>query len=111
MSKTKRPQKLSDKAQKDAEAAIFAAELGSVPEIDLHGQTVNQALSMLDGFLNHECLQGTEAVKIIHGRGTGALQKAVRLFLQDHPLVVILKDASSMSQQGGVTYAALERVK
>lgn len=111
MSKEQSPGSPPQNPQADAEAAIFAAELGSVPEIDLHGQTIDQALSMLDSFLNHECLQGTEAVKIIHGRGTGALQKAIHVFLQDHPLVLLIKDASSMGQQGGVTYAALERLK
>jgi DNA mismatch repair protein MutS2 len=94
----------------DAEAAIFAAELGSVPTIDLHDQTPDQAISMLDGFLNHECVQGTEAVKIIHGRGSGKMRKAVIAFLREHPLVRLVKDASHLGQQGGVTYVALEKI-
>lgn len=93
----------------DAEAAIFAAELGHAPTIDLHGQTPDQAISALDGFLNHECVQGAEAVKIIHGRGSGKLRASVLAFLKTHTLVRLVKDASHLGQQGGVTYAALEK--
>ncbi len=110
MSKETLPTPGLDREHADAEAAIFAAELGHVPTIDLHGQTPDQAISLLDAFLNHECLQGTEAVKIIHGRGSGKLRTAVLAFLKEHPLAHLVKDASHVGQQGGVTYVALEKI-
>lgn len=92
------------------ESALFAAELGAAPEIDLHGETVDSALARVDAFLDHEFYAGTEAVKIIHGRGGGALRQAVRDYLkkQTH-LVAAFRDAQSPGQLGGVTLVALSR--
>lgn len=94
------------------ESAIFAAELGESPEIDLHGESVDVALSLLDAFLNHEFVAGTEVVKIIHGRGEGKLREAIHDALgKQTTLVASFRDAQSRKQQGGVTYAALHRIK
>lgn len=94
------------------ESAIFAAELGEAPEIDLHGETVDVALSLLDAFINHEFVTGTEVVKIIHGRGSGKLRAAIHDYLKEQTeLVAYFRDAQSPAQQGGATYAALHRAK
>ena len=94
------------------ETAVFAAELGVVPEIDLHGEPVHLAISHLEEFVHHEVINGTEVVKIIHGRGNGILQKAVRSWLtEQNKIVLYYRDASHQLQQGAVTFAALERIK
>jgi dsDNA-specific endonuclease/ATPase MutS2 len=89
------------------ETAIFAAELGHAPQIDLHGMPSHEALGELERFLNHEFLAGTEVVKIIHGRGRGILRQAIRKALKEHELVARFRDADNPAQKGGVTYAAL----
>jgi DNA mismatch repair protein MutS2 len=86
---------------------MFAAEIGSAPMIDLHNLETHEALLTLDRFINHEFMEGTEAVKIIHGRGTGKLRDTVHAFLRNHDLVAKFRDAQAPSQQGGVTVAAL----
>lgn len=92
------------------ETAIFAAELGSAPEIDLHGETVDEALVRLDQFINHEFVAGTEVVKIIHGRGSGKLRAAIHDYLRKQTeLVAYFRDAQTPAQQGGATYAALHK--
>lgn len=94
------------------ESAIFAAELGEAPEIDLHGESVDVAVRLLDAFVNHEFVAGTDVVKIIHGRGEGKLRNAIHEYLKTQTeLVAYFRDAQSKKQQGGVTYAALHRVK
>ncbi|OGL74454.1 hypothetical protein A3E39_01640 [Candidatus Uhrbacteria bacterium RIFCSPHIGHO2_12_FULL_60_25] len=94
------------------ESAIFAAELGEAPEINLHGESVDVAIRLLDAFVNHEFVAGTDVVKIIHGRGEGRLHDAVRDYLKSQTeLVAFFRDAQAKGQQGGVTYAALHRVK
>mgnify|MGYP001598232775 CR=1 FL=1 len=94
------------------EASIFAAELGEAREIDLHGESIDVALSLLDAFLNHEFVAGTEVVKIIHGRGEGKLRDAIREALaKQTELVAFFRDAESRKEQGGVTYVALHRIK
>ncbi len=90
--------------------AIFAAELGDAPEIDLHGMDVPLAVSQLDQYINHEFVAGSEAVKIIHGRGTGKLRDAIHAYLKKQTeLVAAFRDSRSPGQQGGVTIAALHR--
>jgi DNA mismatch repair protein MutS2 len=56
-------------------------------EIDLRGSTVNEALRELDGYLDQAMRAGLPEVRIIHGKGTGTLRRAVRDFLDTHPLV------------------------
>jgi DNA mismatch repair protein MutS2 len=94
------------------EAAIFAAEIGEAPSIDLHEENVNLALDRLETFLHREMMRGTEVIKIIHGRGTGTLRKAIHAWLQKQTaLVPYFRDAEATHGAGGVTYAALYRIK
>jgi dsDNA-specific endonuclease/ATPase MutS2 len=89
------------------ESAIFAAELGEAPTIDLHELMKDEAISQLDQFLNHEFVDGTEVIKIIHGRGTGKLRDVIHAYLGDQELVAKFRDAETQNQKGGVTFAAL----
>lgn len=52
------------------------------PEINLIGKTVDEALSMLDKYLDDAYLSHIPMVTVIHGRGTGALRNAVHGFLK-----------------------------
>ncbi|XWN34639.1 MAG: Smr/MutS family protein [Roseivirga sp.] len=54
------------------------------PEIDLHGLSVEEALSAVDQWIDQAVLVGYKDLKIIHGKGTGALRNAVRTYLQSH---------------------------
>ena len=55
-------------------------------EINLVGQRVDEALEKIEGLLNDAALGGVKEVRIIHGRGTGTLRRAIRDYLADHPL-------------------------
>ena len=57
-------------------------------EIDLRGLRVDEALFKVESLLNDAALDQSAEVKIIHGKGTGALRTAVREYLTGHPLVV-----------------------
>lgn len=56
-------------------------------EIDLRGMTGDEALPLVDKFLDDALLRGLRRVDIIHGKGTGALRKKVVEFLARHPHV------------------------
>lgn len=81
---------------------------GSVPSrINLVGMRVDEALSVLEPFLNHAALAGYGEVRIIHGVGKGILAKAVREYLSAHPLVDSWRPGSPTEGGAGVTEATL----
>src|SRR5258708_18660818 len=56
-------------------------------ELDLRGTTVEDAVDRVDNYLDAAYIAGLPFVRIIHGKGTGALRKAIRDSLHRHPLV------------------------
>ncbi len=64
-----------------------AANRPANTEINLHGYRVEPALDLVEDFLNDAALDGAREVRIIHGKGTGALRRAIREHLTGHPLV------------------------
>ena len=56
-------------------------------EINLHGHRVDEALEKVEEFISNASLDGAFQVRIIHGRGTGALRRAIREYLTWHALV------------------------
>lgn len=56
-------------------------------ELDLHGQAVDDALIVLDKYLDDAFLAGYQEVRIVHGRGTGTLRNGVQQYLRTHPHV------------------------
>ena len=57
------------------------------PEVNLHGYRVDEALNVIDSLLDDAALEGMTSLKIVHGKGTGALRRAIREYLSGHPLV------------------------
>jgi DNA mismatch repair protein MutS2 len=68
-------------------------------QLDMRGWRVEDALAELDSYLNDAAMSGLAAVRIVHGKGTGALRQAVREQLARHPLVKSY--ASAPPQEGG----------
>ncbi len=68
-------------------------------QLDMRGWRVEQALEELDTYLDNAAMAGLAAVRIVHGKGTGALRAAIREQLAHHPLVKSY--ASAPPQEGG----------
>ncbi len=77
-------------------------------ELNLIGQRVDDALEESDKFLDRALLEGKQAVRIIHGFGTGALRKAVREYLRKHPAVKSWRPGNENEGGDGATVAVLE---
>lgn len=75
--------------------------------IDLRGCTVDETLKQLDRYLDQAMRAGVPRARIIHGKGTGALRRAVRDFLSHHPLVNDYEDADYREGGEGVTIAKI----
>lgn len=57
------------------------------PEINVLGQTVTEACFQIDKYLDTCSLNGLSSVRIVHGKGTGALRAGIHKFLKTHPHV------------------------
>jgi DNA mismatch repair protein MutS2 len=68
-------------------------------ELDLRGARIEEALEKVDGYIDTAYLSGLPFVRIIHGKGTGALRKAIRDKLHGHPL--IQKYGAGDDKEGG----------
>ncbi|HUR79600.1 MAG TPA: endonuclease MutS2 [Thermoanaerobaculia bacterium] len=76
-------------------------------ELNLIGQRVDDALDESDKFLDRALLEGKEAVRIIHGFGTGTLRKAIREHLRRHPAVKSWRPGAENEGGDGATIAVL----
>jgi DNA mismatch repair protein MutS2 len=72
-------------------------------QIELRGETVDEATERLDRYLNDTYLAGVQVVRVIHGKGTGALRQAVRDLVSDHPLVRSYRNAEPREGGEGAT--------
>jgi DNA mismatch repair protein MutS2 len=77
-------------------------------ELNLIGQRVDDALEESDKFLDRALLEGKQAVRIIHGFGTGTLRKAIREHLRRHPAVRSFRAGGDNEGGDGATIAVLD---
>jgi DNA mismatch repair protein MutS2 len=73
---------------------------------DMRGWRAHEVSDRLDRYLNDAYLAGLSQVRLIHGKGTGALRQVVRDVLQGHPLVSAF-DGGGRDGGDGVTVAKL----
>jgi DNA mismatch repair protein MutS2 len=83
-------------------------EGGTVPsEINVIGQTVDEASREVEKFVDRAFLAGLPRVRVVHGSGTGILRKALRQLLQEHPHVATVAEAPQNEGGGGATVVEL----
>jgi DNA mismatch repair protein MutS2 len=63
------------------------SRFGAANEINVIGQTVEQATEQVDKFLDDAAMAHLPSVRVIHGHGTGALRRGLSDYLRGHPLV------------------------
>ena len=101
-----------DVVKKEAKKVAARAEhklrsLGASPELDLRGMTSDEAVGVLDQFLDNAMLGRLTEVTIIHGKGTGAVRKAVREHLKRSRYVKSFRPGRYGEGEDGVTVAEL----
>jgi len=83
-------------------------EGANVPsEINVIGQTVDEASQKVEKFVDHAFLAGLPRVRVVHGSGMGILRKALRQLLKQHPHVASVIEAPQNEGGGGATLVEL----
>ena len=59
-------------------------------ELDIRGNTIFEAESKLDKFIEQGYFAGLHELSVIHGKGTGALRKGVHDYLKSNPYILSL---------------------
>ena len=81
----------------------------SVPsEVDLRGMMTDEAEGVVDLFLDNACMSHLTMVTIIHGKGTGALRKAVHQQLKRHHGVKSFRLGRYGEGEDGVTVVEMK---
>ena len=78
------------------------------PEINLLGKTVDEAIAELDKYLDDAYLSHLSSVRIVHGKGTGALRKAVQGHLKKVKYVQSFRQGEHGEGDAGVTIATFQ---
>jgi len=81
---------------------------GSLSELNVIGQTVDEAIARLEKFLDETTVTDQHTIRIVHGHGTGQLRRAIAAFLKEHPLVASYKLAPQNEGGGGATIVELK---
>jgi DNA mismatch repair protein MutS2 len=76
-------------------------------QLDLRGWRVEDALEEVDAYLNNAVMAGLPLVRLLHGKGTGALRQAIREQLRHHPLVKSFASAEPKDGGDGITVVTL----
>ncbi len=76
-------------------------------EYDFRGRRAEEAIEEMDSVLNDAALVGMPFLRVIHGKGTGALRKAMREYFKTHPLVKEIETAKPEEGGEGVTIVRL----
>lgn len=103
-----KPKKKPVKTQHNVYRTSSRADADVKTEIDMRGETVDEALSELGLFIDRCVLNNIEEIRIIHGKGTGALRNAVTDYLKTHPNVSEYRLGRYGEGENGVTIAKLK---
>ena len=92
----------------DAHRSIdLSRSSGISPELNLLGMTTDEALQELDKYLDQACMSHLDSVRIVHGKGTGALRNAVQHYLRRQSYVKSFRAGDFGEGDAGVTIVYL----
>jgi DNA mismatch repair protein MutS2 len=90
-------------ARKIDATSSFSTDRTAATEVDLRGLYGDEAVEIVDKFLDDATLAGLHRIDIIHGHGTGALRKRIQEFLQHDPRVKNHRFGERFEGGAGVT--------
>lgn len=97
------PQKPKAKEDEKPKLIFYKRPQFADSVLDLHGKRVEEALNITDKFIDDGLAAGLNSIKVMHGQGSGALQRALHEFLRTHREVKQYRYASAEEGGAGVT--------
>jgi DNA mismatch repair protein MutS2 len=108
-----RREKLGERKDDARRAPALSSSLPPPPDVamnfDMRGWRAADVAEKLDRYLNDAYLAGLPFVRLIHGKGTGALRQVVRDVLGGHPLVASFGSGGSEGGEGVTVARLVER--
>ncbi len=102
--------KIEEVKGKTGAGALGAAKAKSIStELDLRGKLVDEAIEEVEKYLDDAYLAGLGQISIIHGKGTGALRKAIRDLVSKHPFVAGARQGAHNEGGDGVTVITIKK--
>jgi len=96
--------------QRSAEAELaFEKARDFSPELNLRGLRVEPGLLAVGKYLDDAMAAGADRVRIIHGKGTGQMRKAVHEYLKSHPGVASFRLADPEEGGSGATVVEMKK--
>ncbi len=107
---TKAESEKEEKSKSKVIAASFktAKVSNASMETDVRGMTLDEAILVVDKFLDDCYLSSLHEVTIIHGKGTGVLRSGISDFLRTHPIVKSYRAGRYGEGEMGVTVVTLK---
>ena len=101
------PKKFREEKRKTATVSYRSNTMTISPEIRLLGLTVDEAIQKVDKYIDDAYMAHLKSVRIVHGKGTGALRSAIQDMLSQSPYVRSFDNAAYGEGDMGVTIAHL----
>lgn len=94
---------------KDGDTISYSMQktIGITPQITLLGQRADEAIQNVEKYIDDAYSAGLSRVRVVHGKGTGALRRAVQEYFESHPLVDGFATADPEEGGAGATVVTL----
>jgi DNA mismatch repair protein MutS2 len=102
-----RPAQAAQEPPRSTRPVVEGSAASVSQQLDLRGARAEEALEVLERYLNDAAVAGVDRLRIVHGKGTGALRTAVREVLSRHPLVRGHEPAGATEGGDGATIVRL----
>jgi len=89
-------------------AHLYSTQMRFKPELDLRGKRAEEAVSAVRSFMDDAVMTGQLTLRILHGKGTGALRQITREILKEYPEVKRIADEHADFGGDGITVIGLE---
>ncbi|MBR2328871.1 MAG: Smr/MutS family protein, partial [Clostridia bacterium] len=80
-------------------------------ELDIRGMLVDDAILVVDRYIDNAALSGLSEINIIHGKGTGALRAGIQDYLRTNKRIKSFRLGNYGEGDAGVTVATLKPLK